>query len=111
MPLGILCSYFHCSSRIGSNLSMLCRRVVLICVSCLCLQPLSLLAWAQALPLSIRVHTESGAEIAGATIRVEHDGKLSANALTDRAGKASIEGLALAQYNILVSAEPFDTGL
>jgi hypothetical protein len=69
---------------------------------------LSLSAWAQSLPLSIRVHTESGMPITGATIRVERDGNLSARVPTDAEGKAAIAGLTLGQYNILVSAENFE---
>src|SRR5438045_8881914 len=78
------------------------------CVSYFCLLLLSPSGWAQSLPLSIRVHTESGSPIAGATIQVERDGNVSAKALTDAEGKTSIGGLALGRYNILISAETFE---
>ncbi len=87
---------------------MIFRWALVICASYLCLQPLSFVAWAQVLPLSIRVHTEAGAVIAGASIRIERDGKISAQALTGGDGKSSIEGLAPGPYNIFVSAEQFE---
>src|SRR6516162_9052958 len=86
----------------------LCRFVAVTCVPSFYLLLFSPPGWAQTLPLSIRVHTESGAAITGAKIQLEQDGKLAKTALTDAEGKASIGGLALGQYNILVNAETFE---
>src|SRR5215470_10168700 len=82
--------------------------VVVTRVSYVCLLLLALPGWSQSLPLSIRVHTESGTAITGATIQVERDGNLTAKVLTDAEGKAAIAGLSIGQYNILVSAETFE---
>jgi hypothetical protein len=85
----------------------LCRFVAVTCVSCFSLL-FSPTGRAQSLPLSIRVHTESGTAITGAKIQLEQDGNVSARAVTDAEGKASISGLALGQYNLLVTADTFE---
>jgi hypothetical protein len=90
------------------NKKSLCRFVAVTCVPCFCLLLFSPPGWAQPLPLSIRVHTESGAAISTAKIQLEQDGKVSTTALTDAEGKASIGGLTLGQYNILVTAETYE---
>src|SRR5215470_16476957 len=61
---------------------------------------------AQNLPLSIHVHTETGAAIPGVTVEVEHDGK-STRMLTDRDGHVGVSNINKGDYKISVSAEGF----
>src|SRR5438093_1205711 len=58
--------------------------------------------------ISIKVHTESGAAIAGVQVRVDASGGFSRQALTDAEGQAEVAGLAAGDYNIVVAGEGFE---
>src|SRR6266404_1664281 len=58
--------------------------------------------------ISIKVHTESGATVAGVPVRVEAGGGFSRQASTDSEGKAEMAGLAAGQYNIVVTGQGFE---
>jgi hypothetical protein len=59
-------------------------------------------------PLSITVHTDSGAAIPGATIDVQRDGQSAGRAATRPDGKIEIPRLAPGQYTVLISHDGFE---
>src|SRR5438874_754039 len=66
-------------------------------------------AVAQSVPaVRITAHTESGAAIAGASIRIEREGGVSSTVVTDPNGEAVIRGLAAGAYKILISAQVYE---
>ena len=56
----------------------------------------------------IRVHTVSGEPIEGATVRIERDGAVSAEIMTDKDGNAQIPGFTEGQYVVSVAREGFE---
>jgi hypothetical protein len=57
--------------------------------------------------LTIKAHTEAGVAIPGATVRVERDGSLAIQTVTDNEGKGEIPSLASGQYKVIVIAKGF----
>ena len=58
--------------------------------------------------LSIKVHGQSGAGIAGAVVRVERGSAFSVQAATDSGGQAEISGLSAGEYKITTNAADFE---
>ena len=55
----------------------------------------------------INVHNESGAAIAGATVRIQSDRGVSIDTITGTDGRAAIPQLAPGEYRIVIAAEDF----
>ena len=58
--------------------------------------------------LSVKVHGESGAAIAGAVVRVERGTAFSTQTATDSDGKAGVSGLSAGEYRITVTGQDFE---
>src|SRR5260370_4314025 len=58
--------------------------------------------------LSLKVQTQSGAPVAGATVRVEQGTTFSVQAATDSDGKERVTGLTHGEYKITVIAQNFE---
>src|SRR2546425_10644427 len=56
----------------------------------------------------VRVHSVSGEPIEGATVRIEREGTVSAEAMTDKDGNAEIPNFTEGQYVVSVAKEGFE---
>src|SRR5689334_16859957 len=56
----------------------------------------------------VRVHSVSGEPIEGATVRMERDGVVSAEAMTDKDGNAQLPNFTEGQYVLSVAKEGFE---
>jgi hypothetical protein len=57
--------------------------------------------------LSLKLHTENGVPVHGATIRVQRDQSFALQAISDAEGKAEIPALPAGQYTIVITADGF----
>src|SRR5213594_4918065 len=92
-------SVIFCANARGRIISAILV-VIAVTVADVCL--------AQDVPaVRINVHNESGAAIAGATVRIQSDRGVSIDTITGADGRAAIPQLAPGEYRIVIAAEDF----